>query len=129
MPESRLIASSLSLAIGSSLILPLVITNGSPTFLSKIWCSGVYGSITPRYFRFGATAWDTVEAGFHHISTIGLCGEVSNFSSASDTQQCLLASSVSATIMASGLNGRLFLWRSSLTGFSLVACQGAGEAR
>src|SRR4030042_2433007 len=84
---------------------------------------GVYGSIRPRYFRFGATARHTLDAVFHGSSTIGLCGEVSSFSSASDTRQYFLASSMSATITASGLKGRLFLRRRSCTDFSLVALQ------
>src|SRR4030042_5086080 len=84
---------------------------------------GVYGSISPRYFRFGAIASHSTDSAFHDISTMGLCGEVSNFSSASDTQQYFLASSISATIIASGLKGRLFLRRNSWTAFSLVASQ------
>ena len=41
-------ASSSSWAIGSSLRLPLVITSGRPTPASSRWCSGEYGSSTPR---------------------------------------------------------------------------------
>ncbi len=56
MFPSRFSASSLSLAIGSSLRLPLVITKGRPVSCKSRWCRGVYGSITPRYFSPGATA-------------------------------------------------------------------------
>ena len=55
IPASRSSASASSWAIGSSETLPLVITSGSPTSASSRWCSGEYGSSTPRSAERGAT--------------------------------------------------------------------------
>ena len=75
IPASRATASSLSLAMGSSLTLPLVITSGSPVSFKSRTCSGVYASITPRYLRPGATDRDTGELDLRRISTMGAWGD------------------------------------------------------
>ena len=121
MPPSRRSASALSLAMGSSLTLPLVITRGRPTSRSSTWWSGVYGSIAPRYLRPGATAADTGEPSRHLMSTMGHCGEVSSRSSSAVTRQCLLTSSMVDTITARGLYGRRFRSRRRRTASSLWA--------
>ena len=68
---SRSSASSSVNAIGSSDTFPLVITSGTPTSASSRWCSGEYGSITPRSRDRGATDGATRAPGRRGAMTIG----------------------------------------------------------
>ena len=91
MPPSRSRASSVVIAIGSSERLPLVQTTGRPTAASSRWCSGVYGSMTPRYGLPGATSAAMSSMPRHRASRrksrIGACGDSSAAASSAETSQ------------------------------------------
>lgn len=117
---SRSRASASPVTIGSPDTLPLVITSsrgpgGSPGSPSSRWCSGVYGSITPRSGPPGATSSQTGTPGRRRSNTTGRSGPVS--SSASNAPTCASGSTParSRAITANGLRPRALRDRSSAT--------------
>ena len=121
MPRSRARASSSRKAIGSSATLPLVMTSGSPTSPSSRWCSGEYGSITPRSGAPGATAAATAAPGCRGASTIGRARSASSAAVAASSATSAPAAATSGAISANGLSSRCLRARSAATADSSPA--------
>ena len=122
MSLSRSCASSLSIAIGSSLRLAEVITRactrGSAN--SKCW-SGAYGRYTPSHGIPGATDGATPLPARARASTMGRAEVCIRASSSRVSSHNARAPSMSRTMTATGLPYRCFRSRRCLTAVSLVA--------
>ena len=118
-PLNRLHASSFEVIMGSSLILPLVITNavnsGAPSGRSanNRKCSGVYASITPTVLFPGATSSARFGPTCRGRMTIGRCKLTNSSRSAALTLQIFSTLAKSRAINANGLSLRFFRHRKS----------------
>ena len=130
MPASRSRASRSRNAIGSSLTLPLVITSGPPTASSSRWCSGVYGSSTPRsalargdrlrHARAGAVAAPRRSAARRDSSAA---------STASERARAAAPPRPSRTISANGFSSRCLRARSARDRLLVVGAAGEVDSR
>ena len=130
MPASRSSASSSSKAIGSSDTLPLVITSGTPTSASSRWCSGEYGSITPRSRERGRHAGgDAARRRGAARRRSAARGERSGrCSPAVSSTSASAAASASRTMSANGRSSRCLRARSARHGRLVVGAAGEVEA-
>ena len=120
IPASRSSASSSVNAIGSSDTFPLVSTSGTPTSASSRWCSGEYGSITPRSRERGATDGATRASGRRGAITIGRSRHVSGVRPDPISEAAMPAS---RTMSANGRSSRCLRARRRATAVSSSARQ------
>ena len=126
MPASRRMASLSSVQMGSSDRLPLVATTGNASSAISTWCSGVQGSIAPRYGLPGATegAIPELRKGWRPLrstSTMGDSGDWRSLASRSETAHSFPTAASDGNIRASGFSSLRFSSRSRRTASSFRA--------